>query len=404
MAGFDEVRGGETMPATAVATIDWRSEFSEFDDVTYLAMANHGPLPRVSLKALEASLELKRHPYKIEESLYFELPARVRGLISQLTGAAPEEIGLTTGASAGLSAVAASLPWEPGDEILIARGEFPAQVCTWQPLVASRGVVLRFVKPRGRFVTAQDFLEHLTPRTRLISASLVRFDDGSLLDAPCLAAGLAGTRCRLLLDVTQACGSLPLNFRTLGADFAVCAAYKWLLGPYGTGFVWARRELCEQLPARPFFWMGATSDKGFSNLDFDPDDAGRFSWQAPVGACRWDAAETASFFHLSALAASLEFVLRAGPERVVEYNRALLRALLERLPRDRCVLASPAEQGARGAYLCIAARDKTATRSLHAQLREQKIYVSLRNDGLRVAPYLYNTEEDIERLLRVISC
>jgi selenocysteine lyase/cysteine desulfurase len=392
------------MPVTAVATADWRSEFHEFEDVTYLAMANHGPLPRVSLKALEASLELKRHPNKIEEPIYFELPARVRGLLARLTGAEPEEIGLTTGASAGLAAVAAALPWEAGDEILIARGEFPAQVCTWGPLAASRGVVLRLVKPRGRFVTAQDFLEHLSPRTRLISASLVRFDDGSLLDAPRLAAGLAGTRCRLLLDATQACGSLPLNFRAVGADFAVCAAYKWLLGPYGTGFVWARRELCEQLPPGPFFWMGAASEKGFSNLDFDPDETGRFSWQAPAGAGRWDAAETASFFHLSALAPSLEFVLRAGPGRVLEHNRGLLGALLERLPRDRCVLASPAEQEARGAYLCIAARSTEATRELYARLREQKIYVSLRNSALRVAPYLYNTEEEIERLLRVISC
>jgi cysteine desulfurase / selenocysteine lyase len=386
------------------ATTDWRSEFFEFDEATYLAMANHGPLPRVSLKALEASLELKRHPYKIEEPLYFELPGRVRKLIAQLTGAQTEDIGLTTGASAGLGAIAGSLPWEPGDEILVARGEFPAQVCTWGPLATSRGVALRIVKPRGRFVTAQDFLDQLSPRTRLVSASLVRFDDGSLLDAPRLAAGLAGTRCRMLLDVTQGCGSFPLDFRALGADFAVCAAYKWLLGPYGTGFVWARHEVCEQLPAGPFFWMGAASDKGFSNLDFDPDDAGHFAWRAPAGAGRWDAAETASFFHLSALAASLEFVLRAGPARVLEHNRALLSLLLERMPRDRCVLASPGEESARGAYLCIVARNPSATRDLYARLREQKVYVSLRNNALRVAPYLYNTEEDIERLLRVISC
>ncbi len=392
------------MPATAALSTDWRAEFYEFDDVTYLAMANHGPLPRVSLKALEASLELKRHPYKIEESLYFELPARVRGLLAQLTGAAPEEFGLTTGASAGLAAIAAALPWEKGDEILVAQGEFPAQMCTWGPLAQLRGVVLRLVKPHGRFVAAQDFLVHLSPRTRLVSASLVRFDDASRLDAVKLSRGLAGSRCRLLLDVTQACGAMPLNFRELGADFVVCAAYKWLLGPYGTGFVWARRELCEQLPAAPFFWMGAASEKGFSDLDFDPDETGKFSWHAPAGARRWDAAETASFFHLSALAPSLEFVLRAGPENVLQHNRALLSNLVERLPRDRCVLASPAEAEARGPYLCFAARNREATRALHARLREQKIYVSLRNDALRVAPYLYNTEEDIERLLRVISC
>ena len=384
---------------------DYRSEFFEFDDATYLAMAAQGPLPRAAFKALEASLEFKRRPYRIEESLYFELPARVRASLAQLTGAAPEEIGITTGASTGLSALAASIDWQPGDEILICRGEFPAQVCTWQPLVASRGVVLRFISPRDRFPRAQDFLGALTPRTRLVSASLVRFDDGSLLDSSALAAGLVGSCCRLLLDVTQVCGAAPLDLRSLGADFAVCAGYKWLLGPYGTGFVWARREHIEAIPPAPFYWQAASSDKQFHDLDYDPDPdrAGNFSWRPPVGASRWDVAETASFFHLSAFAASLDFVLRAGPASVLQHNRALLGTLVERLPADRCVLASPRDPAQRGPYLCIAARTRQATAELYRRLREQKIYVSLRNHALRIAPYLFNTNEDIERLLRVIT-
>ncbi len=382
---------------------DYRSEFFDFEDVTYLAAAAQGPLPRAAFKALEAALELKRHPYRIEESLYLEFPARVRGLLAQLIGASPDEIGITTGASAGFAGIASAIDWKPGDEILLSRGEFPAQLCTWQPLAASRGVVLRFVTPRGRFPRAQDYLDALTPRTRLVSASLVRFDDGSLLDAPVLAADLAGSGCRLLLDLTQICGAAPLDMRSLGADFAVCAAYKWLLGPYGTGFVWARREHTEAMAPAPFYWMTASSEKHFHELDFDPDAAGNFSWRSPSGAARWDVAETASFFHLAAFAASLEFVLRAGPATVLEHNRTLLGALVDRLPADRCVLASPGDPAQRGPYLCIAARTPEATTHLYGRLREQKIYVSLRNHALRIAPYLYNTAEDIDRLLRVIT-
>jgi len=385
------------------AAPDYRSEFFEFEDATYLAMAAQGPMPRAAFKALEASLEFKRRPYRIEESFYSELPSRVRCSLAEITGAHPDEIGITTGASAGLVAIASAIDWQPGDEILIACGEFPAQPCTWQPLASSRGVVLRFVAPRDRFPRAQDFLNALTPRTRLVSASLVRFDNGSLLDAPALAAGLAGSGCRLALDVTQICGAAPLDLRSLGADFAVCAAYKWLLGPYGTGFVWARRELLETMPPAPFYWQAASSDKQFHELDYDPDPAGKFSWRPPSGAGRWDAAETASFFQLSAFAASLEFVLRTGPSTVLEHNRALLSALVDRLPADRCVLASPRDPAQRGPYLSIAARTPQATSELYRRLREQKIYVSLRNHALRVAPYLYNTAEDIERLLRAIT-
>jgi selenocysteine lyase/cysteine desulfurase len=331
------------------------------------------------------------------------LPARVRGLLAQLTGGAPDEIGLGTGATSGFAAIAGAIDWQPGDEVLVARGEFPAQHCTWVPLSATRGINLRIATPRDRFITSQDFLDHITPRTRLVSASLVRFDDGSLLDAARLATGLAGTRCRLLLDVSQCCGALPLDLRALGADFAVCAAYKWLLGPYGTGFVWARREHLAQIPPGPFYWQAASTDQEFHALDFDPDAAGNYAWKPPVSASRWDAAETAGFIHLSAWAASLEFVLRAGPATVREHNRALLQELVDRLPADRCVLASPREAAARGPYLCVAARRADATSALYAALQEKKIYVSLRNNALRIAPYLYNTPEDIERFLRAIA-
>jgi selenocysteine lyase/cysteine desulfurase len=196
---------------------------------------------------------------------------------------------------------------------------------------------------------------------------------------------------------------MPMDLHALGADFAVCAAYKWLMGPYGTGFVWARREHTERMAHAPFYWMSAVSGKNFHELTYDPDANGNYAWQAPAGGRRWDMAETASFFHLSAFAASLEFVLRAGPAAVRDHNRALLRGLLDRLPADRCVLASPREAEARGPFLCIAARNHQTTTELYGRLREQKIYVSLRNQALRVAPYLYNTDEDMERLIRAIS-
>ena len=381
---------------------DWRSEFYEFEDAVYMATAAQGAMTRAAIKALEASLELKRRPFRIEESVYFELPARVRGLLAQLVGAQAEEIGLTTGASTGLAGIAAALDWQPGDEILVARGEFPAQVCTWAPLASARGAVLKFITPGERFVRAQDFIEQIGPRTRLVSASLVRFDDGSLLDSAAIAKAIAGTRCRLALDVTQACAAMPLNLRETGADFAVCAGYKWLMGSYGTGFVWARREHTERMPPAPFYWMSATIDN-FHDLSYDPDAEGHFSWRAPTGALRWDVAETASFFHLSALAASLEFILRAGPQTVLDHNRALLKLLVDRLPADRCVLASPRDPSERGPYVCVAARTAEATTNLYRHLHGQRIFVSLRNGALRVAPYLYNTEEDIEKLLRAIS-
>ena len=384
-------------------TADWRDEFYEFDDVAYLDVATQGPLPRCAVRALEAAVEWKKFPHRMPADIYLALPARVRALIARLVGATPDEIGITTGASQGLAAVASAIDWNPGDEVLVARGEFPMQFCTWAPLAAEGKLKLKVIAPRDRFITAEDFLAHAGPRTRLVSASLVRFDDGSMLDAARLAKGLAPLRARLLLDVSQCAGAMPLDLHALGADFAVAAAYKWLLGPYGTGFVWARRERIPELRPGTFYWMGVERAGDFHALNFGPNASGGYDWQPPSTARRWDAAETGSFIHLSALEASLEFLLRAGADTVRAHNTRLLEPLVERLPRDRCVLVSPPDAAARGPYLCIAARTPEKTRQMYERLRAEKICVALRENAVRVAPHLYNTAEDVERILRVLA-
>jgi selenocysteine lyase/cysteine desulfurase len=103
------------------------------------------------------------------------------------------------------------------------------------------------------------------------------------------------------------------------------------------------------------------------------------------------------------MAASLEYVLQNRVETVTEHNRRLIGMLIERLPRDRCVLASPPEAERRGPYVCVAARQPEKTRELFEKLRKEKIIVSLREGALRVSPYLYNTERDIARLITVLS-
>ena len=107
--------------------------------------------------------------------------------------------------------------------------------------------------------------------------------------------------------------------------------------------------------------------------------------------------------NLAALEASLEFVLQAGPETVWQHNDRLLRHLLETLARDRCVLASPAEASVRGPYLCIAARTPEKTKELYEKLRVARIVVSLRQNALRISPYLYNSERDIDRLRMALA-
>lgn len=375
---------------------DWRNEWFEFEDATYLNAAGQAPLPKVSLRAAQAALEWKKFPHHMPEGVYFDLPNSIRASAAKLIGGKPEEVAVTTGATGGLAAVANSLDWKPEDEVILARAEFPAHFTTWKPLEAQGRLRVKVIAPRDRFITADDFIAAMGPKTRLVSASLVRFDDGSLLDAARVAEACHARDALLLLDVSQCAGALPINVARLGADFLVCAGYKWLLSPYGTGFFWARSERIEGMWVGPFYWEALEGAENFHTLSME-------DLRLAPGARRWDSPETGSFFNLAAMNASLEFVLRAGPETVLEHNRRLMDMMYERLPRDRCVAASPAEPERRGPYACFKARSAEKTTALYERLRQANVIVSLREGNLRISPHLYNTERDIDKLIATVT-
>jgi len=210
---------------TTQVVTNWKKEWFEIEDATYLNTAAHTVMPLVSIRAVEHALEAKKFPRRVDESVWFEAPVRIRKSLSKMIGARPEEIAVTTGASAGAAVVAYGLEWKRGDEIITVQREFPLQYATWKPMEEREGVRLRVIASRDRFITADDLIDALAPKTRIVSVSLVRYDDGSLLDAARLAAACHAQGALLLLDVSQACGAVPMNVNDLGADFMVCAAY-----------------------------------------------------------------------------------------------------------------------------------------------------------------------------------
>ena len=387
------------MFSTAISPqTDWRQEWFEIEDATYLNLASQSPMPKVSIRAVQAALEANKYPHHNADSTFFEVPNRLRVSIAKLIGGKPEEVALTSGASAGVAAVAYALTWKPGDEVITAKGEFPLQCATWKPMEEREGLKLKIVSPSERFITAEDLIAAMTPQTRLVSVSMVRYDDGSLLDAARVAEACHKQGALLLLDASQSCGAMPMDVQQLGADFIVSAGYKWLLGPFGTGFFWAKSEHLGMVRPGPFYWMALMRSHNFAAMNFDDP-------RPAANAKRWDAPESASYFNfnLVALDASVDFVVRLGPELVAEHNRKLIELMFERLPKDRFVLASPLDAARRGPYGCFAARSPEKTAEHYQHLRKENVAVSLREGNIRVSPHLYNTERDIDRLISVVA-
>jgi len=377
---------------------NWRQEWFEIEDATYLNLAGQSPMPKVSIRAVQAALEAKKFPHQKPDSTFYEVPDRLRASLAKLIGAQPEELALTSGASAGVAAVAYALDWKPGDEVVTAKGEFPLQYTAWKPMEEREGLKLEIVSPRERFITADDLIAAITPRTRVVSVSLVRYDDGSRLDAARVAAACHKQGALLLLDASQCCGAIPMDVKQLGADFIVSAGYKWLLGPFGTGFFWAKSEHLQRVRPGPFYWMALMGSHNFAALNFaDPKPA--------ANAKRWDSPEWASYFNfnLAAMDTSVDLVKRMGPELVQAHNRKLIDLMFERLPKDRFVPASPLDAARRGPYGCFAARSQEKTTEVYQHLRKENVVVSLREGNIRVSPHLYNSERDIDRLISVVT-
>jgi selenocysteine lyase/cysteine desulfurase len=373
-------------------SIDWKNEWFPIDDATYLNFAAHAAIPRVALNAVRLSAEAKMRPHIVDDQTFFSVAASLRQTLATLIGVSPDEVALTSGAGAGLAAIAYALKWSDGDEVICSRGEFPVQYATWKPMEAREGIKVRIAVPQGQFVQSDDLVAALTPSTRVVSVSHVRFDDGSMLDVSSLAAACKRNGTLLVLDVSQSCGAVPMNVRTLRADFIVCAGYKYLLSPWGTGFLWMRKENLDSLRPGPYNWL-SQGVESFARLNYvDPEPAPTLS--------RWDSAEAASIynFNLTVMEASAKFVLEAGPSLIRDHNQALIDYFFERLP-EGYRLASPRQASQRGVFGCIEARTRGDTEFLYQMLREERFVVALREGKIRVAPHLLNSTQDIDRLL-----
>jgi selenocysteine lyase/cysteine desulfurase len=371
--------------------IDWSSEW-DAPDAVYFDTAAHAVMPRISATAAASAVEANRRPHLVDDVTFFDVANGLRSTIATLIGGSAHEIALTTGASTGLQVLAHHLEWSPGDEIVIAGGDFPLQYAVWQPMEARAGALLKIVPPRNGELAADDVVAAITKRTRVVSLGHARFDTGALLDAARVAAACRASGAWFVLDISQSCGAVPISASELGADVIVCAGYKWLLGPYGTGFLWVKDARLDELLPGPFYWTGQNVTD-FASLRFDRPEPSR-------DAKRFDAAESATQLNLNlaAFRASVDLVAQFGPETVLRHGLDLIDTLFAELP-PHCVPASPLDHKERGAYGSFTAGSADATAALYDQLRKQAIFVSLRQGKIRVAPHLFNTKQQIGMLI-----
>jgi selenocysteine lyase/cysteine desulfurase len=351
-------------------------------------------LPRVAAEAAQAAIDDKRAPARMPDAAFFDVPRSLRAVLGRLVGGRPEDIVLANSTSYGLDLLAHGLALEPGDEVLLVEGDFPASVYPWLPL-RRRGVTVRFVPAPSGAPDPEDLRAALTDRTRVVCSSWVFSFTGVTADVPalvqvCRESGDAA----FVLNGSQAVGARPTDVAALGVDALVCCGFKWLCGPYATGFAWLRPELARTLDHEHGYWLAQVDD-----IDRPPE---RYALRDDLGAAAYDVFCTANLSTYPAWERAVALLLELGLERVEEHDQALVQRLVDGLPAG-WRLRSPASRDTRSTLVFIEADDPDATQVGFERLAAAAVDVGRRAGALRLAPHVHNSEHDIDRALEALS-
>jgi len=206
-----------------------------------------------------------------------------RATVAALLNAEPAEIALATNTSHGLNLAARALPLTPGDVVLVSDREFPANVYPWL-LLKKRGVEVELAPCAPDGWPDEDYLvERLhDPRVRVLAVSFVQFSNGYRADLARLGAACRANGTFLVVDGIQGVGNSVLDVRDTPVDILACGGQKWLLSPWGSGFVYVRRELISGLEPAVAGWMAFEGTDDFSRLtEYNTrDDISKFALTA----------------------------------------------------------------------------------------------------------------------------
>jgi selenocysteine lyase/cysteine desulfurase len=313
----------------------------------------------------------------------------IRGLVAQLINADPLDVAFVKNTSEGIGIVAEGFPWQPGDNVITAAEEYPANIYPWMNL-AARGVELRLLGSRGSRIGLDDLRSAIDARTRIVSLSAVEYASGFRNDLEAVAALCRRHGILLCVDAIQALGALPLDVRGIPVDFLAADGDKWMLGPEGAGILYIRRDLVEQLRPVGVGWNSVVGARDFSRTDF----------RLKPNAGRWESGSL-SVAGVVGLGASLELLLGLGIRTVGERVLELTDYLCEQATRANIEVFSSRQPQDRSGIVSLVALGPDP-RAIVRRCRAEGVVINQRGGRLRVSPHCYNTPAELDRLIELI--
>lgn len=371
------------------------------DSGIYFNAASVGPMPQSAVETSAQWAAYRAQPHTQPFSMLQTAASTARQQFAALVGASAEEIALMSNTTYGLNLAARALPLKPG-VILTFDGEFPSCVYPFQAL-ASRGVSLEFIPRREGLPDEDALVEAIHNRKDVVAVvvSWVQFATGFVADLERIGRACESRDVFFVVDGIQGCGVRPLNLHALPIDIFSAGAQKWQLGPWGTGFVYVRKDLIGVLEPHDVGWACMKSSADYTRLtdyEYDfVDDARRFE------------VVTLAYHDFAVANAATALLLELKTDSIAAHIELLASRLFNWIDSRSDVRAvTPADPLRRAGVLSFTSASASPSASsnfeqMAARLRSARISHVVREGAIRLSPHCYNTIEEMDRVIEVLD-
>jgi selenocysteine lyase/cysteine desulfurase len=362
------------------------------EGVTYLNCANMSPQLRSVTQAGVAAVRRKASPWTLRSGDWFAPTEHLRTLFASVINADPDGVAIVPSVSYGVALAAANVPVASGQSIVLLEGEFPSNFYAWRELTRRSGGVLRMVArpPSGDWTDS--VLSAIDSTTAVVAVPNCHWTDGRFVDLHRVGTAARSVGAAFVIDGSQSLGAYPLDVASIQPDFLVTVGYKWLLGPYGLAYLYTSPRWRASGVPLEHSWLTRSGAENFAKLT-------DYSESYRPGARRFDMGEFPQFVLTAMATAALEQLIEWGVKRVQDTITALTSRAEDGAEQAG---AEALRRSDRVGHLIAIRPHAGVGDDLVSALAAARVYVSVRGNAIRVAPHIFNTEDDIDRLLAVL--
>lgn len=375
-----------------------RSKFSLPTTGIYLNGAYMSPLLKSVEKAGIKGMLRKRNPFSITPTDFFTETEILRSEFAKLINVKQNNrVVIIPSVSYGIATVAKNLLLSVGENVVVAAEQFPSNYYSWKELVQEKGGELKVVSSvqgqgRGK-IWSERILESINSKTRLVALGHVHWADGTLFQLAEIRKRTKEVGALLVIDGTQSVGALPFDVQKIQPDALICAGYKWLMGPYSIGLAYYGE----------YFDGGKPLEENWINRKDSENFAGLVNYQndyQPM-ALRYEVGEHSNFIAMPMMLAAIQQINQWQPANIQAYCEKISKKALTQLSDAGFWIEDPKYRGHH--LFGIRLPENIHRDKVVEALKENKIAVSFRGDAIRVAPHVYNSEAEMNKLASVLK-